>query len=218
MDSNNTSDPFLEVTFPAGLEVEPKSQKTVTINRSLSPVWDHMMRFNWKLDSGYQLASATMQIDVWDKDVFGSDLIGTHTVDLAFVWNQPYHELYQRWVALTVDGSSEINGYAKLSISIVGENQTLRSYHELMADTSEVDRVLFPPSVNLVRCSNLCARSTVLLFCDSMPSNCASYPGGAETACPGSTCGRSTGDGLGHIRGRSSRSLPCRGMRNLHRS
>ena len=32
---------------------------------------------------------------VRDADLLGSDLIGTYTVDLAFVWNQPYHEIYQ---------------------------------------------------------------------------------------------------------------------------
>jgi hypothetical protein len=63
---------------------------------------------------------------VYDADsITRNDLIGSYILDAMYVYQQKNHELWQVWVGLvneqdpTDDG---LQGYLKLSISIVGPN------------------------------------------------------------------------------------------------
>ena len=98
------------------------------------------------------MSAAQLIVRCMDSDLNGDDLIGEFEIDLGQVWSRPSHEMYRQWVGIT-DTSGEyegIQGYLKLSASIVPAGEALLSEHADFVDDDELSNVLMPPSIEMV--------------------------------------------------------------------
>ena len=73
---------------------------TAVVPKTLSPIWDETMTFNFAIDSHYQLDAATLRVEVWDSDLVHDELIGSFDLNLGKVWRNAEHEMYRQWAAL----------------------------------------------------------------------------------------------------------------------
>ena len=110
------------------------------------------MAFDFEIESQYQLDTEIVRVEVWDSDRITDELIGQFEMDLGQVWRTKDHEIYRQWVALCPEPGGEfegIQGYLRLSVTVLPEGAELKTIHDQIDDDDLVD-VLMPPSIEMV--------------------------------------------------------------------
>lgn len=122
------------------------------VEATLAPIWDETMTFDFQIESQYQLDTEVLRVEVWDSDRIADELIGQFELDLGRVWRATDHEIYRQWVALCPEPGGEfegIQGYLRLSVTVLPEGMELKTLHDQIDDDDLVD-VLMPPSIEMV--------------------------------------------------------------------
>lgn len=103
-----------------------------------------------------------IRVNVMDADLGSrNDMIGAFVVDASRIYYRKGHEFYREWVGLIDDtsvGDSGIQGYLKLSISIIGPGDKLVVHDEesdkkLEKEREEVSEMYKRGEVYHPRCS-----------------------------------------------------------------
>ena len=122
------------------------------VEANLAPIWDETMIFDFMIESQYQLDTEVLRVEVWDSDRIVDELIGQFELDLGQVWRSMDHEIYRQWVALCPEPGGKfegIQGYLRLSVTVLPEGTELKTVHDQIDDDELVD-VLMPPSIEMV--------------------------------------------------------------------
>ena len=139
-DSGKISDPVVTVT------INDEKKSTKIKKKTNNPRWDQVLYFELNGLECDELSRGKALIQVYDADpVSFNDLIGAFEFDLAWIYYREHHEVYNQWIGLTnteeteedvkekqeeeADGEQQsltgidgIEGYLKLSITILGPN------------------------------------------------------------------------------------------------
>eukprot|EP00604_Paraphysomonas_vestita_P002816 CAMPEP_0174818892 /NCGR_PEP_ID=MMETSP1107-20130205/1828_1 /TAXON_ID=36770 /ORGANISM="Paraphysomonas vestita, Strain GFlagA" /LENGTH=1810 /DNA_ID=CAMNT_0016031457 /DNA_START=453 /DNA_END=5885 /DNA_ORIENTATION=- len=156
-DLSKTSDPIVYI------EAFDQKQNTSVKPACLSCVYDELFIFNFRNMDKDVFTEGLIKVKVMDANVLLKNvLIGSYAFDAAQVYFQKDHEMYRQWVALMNDEDSECNGvqgYLKLSVSIIGpgdklkvhdEEEEMKKEREAMAKSGGQDissQVMMPPSI-----------------------------------------------------------------------
>ena len=130
-DAGGTCDPQVYV------KAFGKERRTSTKNKEVSPVWDENV-FIVAKDIDYDtLSSTSVELRVMDVDLLSSnDLVGLYSVDCAFLYYQPNHELHRQWLVLSApyearkggwfeaDARGGAQGYLCVSMTLLGPGDT----------------------------------------------------------------------------------------------
>lgn len=156
-DLSKTSDPIVYI------EAFDQKQNTSVKPACLSCVFDELFIFNFRNMDKDVFTEGIISIKVMDANVLLKNvLIGSYVFDAQQVYFQKDHEMYRQWVALMNDDDPECNGvqgYLKLSVSIIGpgdklkvhdEEEEMRKEREAMAKSGGQDissQVMMPPTI-----------------------------------------------------------------------
>jgi len=83
-----------------------------------------------------------MTVSIFDANtVRRNELVGSFEFDLQYVYAAADHEIYRRWVALTdiTDKHEGIQGYLKLSVTVLGPNDIARVHMKEEDDMVDED-------------------------------------------------------------------------------
>jgi len=163
LDSGGSSDPVVTVTILG----EKKS--TAIKSRTKNPRWDQVLYFELSGLEPDELSRGKALIEVFDADMITkNDLIGAFEFDLAWIYYREHHEVYNQWVGLTntdadeededadddekeKEGIDGIDGYLKLSVTILGANdeQYIHDEEEELAKEDKLDSgmILVSPGI-----------------------------------------------------------------------
>ncbi|GMI00136.1 hypothetical protein TrVE_jg577 [Triparma verrucosa] len=127
-DTTGTSDPVCYV------EAFGEKQNTPVKEKCLSAVFDERFIFNYRDMDKDTFDAGQIRVNVMDAD-FGkrNDMIGSFVVDASLIYFRPKHEFYREWVALVDDTSLDdtgVQGYLKLSISVIGPGDKMVTHDE----------------------------------------------------------------------------------------
>eukprot|EP00741_Cyanophora_paradoxa_P024855 tig00000310_g23996.t1 len=142
-DNGGTADPQVVV------EVFEVKKKTSYKRRTLSCIFDEMLTYEFKLEdaSELEMGKVTVTVNDWNR-ILRDTPIGMYEFDIAYVYDQPDHELYKAWVPLTdpLDAYEGVQGYLNLSITVLGPGDEQKTDHRdkdaAMADKSFKDLIL----------------------------------------------------------------------------
>eukprot|EP00736_Rhodelphis_marinus_P012214 Rmarinus@m.21902 len=144
-DSNGMADPVVLV------ECMDKKQSTEIKKATLACIFDHLMFFDFKIESPGEMEAAKVNLTVNDANsIFKDVMIGAFELDATYIWNQKNHELYRKWVALTdtTDEHEGIQGYLKVSITIIGPGEEPPTHTEDEEEDDDISAgVMMPPTV-----------------------------------------------------------------------
>jgi hypothetical protein len=128
-DASGLSDPLCYV------EVMGDKQHTMVKTQTRSCVWDHLFFFSLHDVDRERLEAGLVKISVFDADKMSrDDLIGTCEFDCLDVYQQVdakgavTHQVFEQWVVLVDSsdiGASGVQGYLKLSITVIGPNDPM---------------------------------------------------------------------------------------------
>jgi hypothetical protein len=135
------------------------AKKSTTIKKSsLNCVWDEVMVFSQKNMDTEQLEMEKIRVMVYDANSFRRNvLIGAFDFDMSNIYYREDHELYRKWAALTdTNGEFEgIQGYLKVSISVLGPGDQAKNHDDEEDDDDDEDSsaVIMPPMIQqMVTC------------------------------------------------------------------
>mmetsp|Transcript_15392 Transcript_15392/g.31719 ORF Transcript_15392/g.31719 Transcript_15392/m.31719 type:complete len:1960 (+) Transcript_15392:197-6076(+) len=151
-DLNGQSDPVVYV------EAFGQKQNTKVMESCLSCVFDERFIMNFRNMDKETFDAGQIRVNVMDADFGGrNDMIGAFVVDASRIYYRKGHEFYREWVGLIDDtsvGDSGIQGYLKLSISIIGPGDKLVVHDEESDKKLEKEReekegikAAIPPSI-----------------------------------------------------------------------
>lgn len=150
----------------------------------LSCVFDERFIMNFRNMDKETFDAGQIRVNVMDADLGSrNDMIGAFVVDASRIYYRKGHEFYREWVGLIDDtsvGDSGIQGYLKLSISIIGPGDKLVVHDEesdkkLEKEREEVSEMYKRGEVYHPRCSLSSPRplflcSSNLTLCHSLAS------------------------------------------------
>ncbi|CAK4632712.1 unnamed protein product [Aphanomyces euteiches] len=141
-DASGMSDPVVYV------EVLDQKQNTATKHQTLSAVWDDLLIFNFRNLDKEDMEMGSVKLYVMDANTFQrAELIGETQFDTSFVYSNLNHQIANKWVGLIAPGANGIQGYLRVSITILGPGDKFVPPPPLGAADSGIDGVLMPPSV-----------------------------------------------------------------------
>jgi len=137
-DENGLSDPVVYV------EAFGQKRNTKVMPSCLSAAFDERFIFNYRDMDKETFDAGQIRVNVMDAD-FGSrnDMIGSFVVDASQIYFRPKHEFYREWVALIDDtniSDQGVQGYLKLSISIIGPGEKMPVHDEESDKAEEKER------------------------------------------------------------------------------
>jgi len=152
-DDNGLSDPVVYV------EAFGQKFNTKVIHKCLSAVYDERFIINIRDLDKEVFDAGQIKCTVMDAD-FGSrnDMIGAFVVDASRIYCSKGHEMYRKWVGLFDDtdlNDNGVQGYLKLSITIIGPGDKMKVHDEESDKKEEAERearegvtdVMMPPSI-----------------------------------------------------------------------
>ncbi|MCO5110335.1 MAG: hypothetical protein M9929_05760 [Burkholderiaceae bacterium] len=120
---DGTSDPVVYV------KLGDQSQHTAIMKGTTSAVFDHHMFFNFPKLTRAEVEALTIDVSVFDANILlSSELIGKFVFDAVDVYYQPHHCYHRRWVGLVdpTNGKDRgLQGYLRLSVSVLGPGDKL---------------------------------------------------------------------------------------------
>ncbi|ETV80250.1 hypothetical protein H257_06591 [Aphanomyces astaci] len=141
-DATGTSDPVVYV------QVLDQKQNTATKHQTLSAVWDDVLIFNFRNLDKEQMEMGALKLSVMDANTFErAELIGETTFDTSFVYSNMNHQICNKWIGLIAPGSDKVQGYLRVSITILGPDDKFVPPPPIGPNESGLDGVLMPPSV-----------------------------------------------------------------------
>eukprot|EP00184_Porphyridium_aerugineum_P006376 CAMPEP_0184706560 /NCGR_PEP_ID=MMETSP0313-20130426/36819_1 /TAXON_ID=2792 /ORGANISM="Porphyridium aerugineum, Strain SAG 1380-2" /LENGTH=2368 /DNA_ID=CAMNT_0027168117 /DNA_START=74 /DNA_END=7179 /DNA_ORIENTATION=- len=134
-DESATSDPYIVV------KAFGQEKRSRMFRATLSCVVDEMLFFNQAM-TGREIEDAKVAVAVYDWNRFGApNLIGQIEFDVSNVYRTPSHEFFRRWIALYhPEKGSNARGYLKMSMGVVGPNDSPPKYHAESEDREEFSR------------------------------------------------------------------------------
>eukprot|EP00027_Filamoeba_sp_ATCC50430_P012373 CAMPEP_0168566368 /NCGR_PEP_ID=MMETSP0413-20121227/14383_1 /TAXON_ID=136452 /ORGANISM="Filamoeba nolandi, Strain NC-AS-23-1" /LENGTH=1321 /DNA_ID=CAMNT_0008598385 /DNA_START=51 /DNA_END=4013 /DNA_ORIENTATION=- len=148
-DSNGMSDPVCFVN------VSGQKKNTIVHKKTTSCTFDHLMFFELNM-MAEEFFMSKINVTIFDANTIMRNVeIGSYEFDAASVYEFPKHEIYRKWVALT-DSAGEfkgIQGYLKLSITVLGPKDEPPAHEEAEEDDDEKtgadlqSMVLMPPTI-----------------------------------------------------------------------
>ncbi|KAJ1449086.1 hypothetical protein M885DRAFT_622839 [Pelagophyceae sp. CCMP2097] len=139
-DLSGLSDPYARV------KVLGRARKTRVVRQVSSCVFDETLYFNLKDVTSAAVEEAVVEVQILDYDAFsGHAMIGKATFDVRDVHARPGHEYYRQWVGLidtTNDDDRGYQGYAKLSITVLGRGDAQKTHDVEREYLDELDAAL----------------------------------------------------------------------------
>ena len=130
-DLNGLSDPYVRI------KVLGRVKKSRVVKKCTSCVFDDTFYFNFKDLSRSAIEEATIDVMVYDFDVFSAhDLIGMASFDAKKIHDLEAHEYYRQWVGLVDNldtGDNGYQGFLKLSVTVLGPGDDQKA-HDLDAE------------------------------------------------------------------------------------
>ncbi|KAF0685790.1 Aste57867_22398 [Aphanomyces stellatus] len=141
-DDTGTSDPVVYV------EVLDQIQNTATKHQTLSAVWDDVLIFNFRNLDKDQVEMGTIKLKVMDANTFQrAELIGETQFDTSFVYSNMNHQIANKWVGLVATGQDGVQGYLRISITILGPDDKFVAPPPIKPNETAIDNVIMPSSV-----------------------------------------------------------------------
>eukprot|EP00808_Paulinella_micropora_P000340 g32402.t1 len=146
LDAGATSDPVAKV------EVMGTKDNTKIHKKTLSPFFDEVLVFEFKKKEPMEIEAAKISVAIMDANTIRKDvLIGKFEFDVSTIYSRKNHELYRQWCCLTdtTDKREGIQGYLKLSITVLGPGDEQYIHSAADADDEEggMMAVMMPPEV-----------------------------------------------------------------------
>ncbi|KAH8094261.1 hypothetical protein JL720_4254 [Aureococcus anophagefferens] len=112
-------------------------EEVARVKKCTSCVFDDTFYFNFKDLSRSAIEEATIDVMVYDFDVFSAhDLIGMASFDAKKIHDLEAHEYYRQWVGLVDNldtGDNGYQGFLKLSVTVLGPGDDQKA-HDLDAE------------------------------------------------------------------------------------
>lgn len=141
--ADGTSDPIVFV------ECFGQKRNTIVIKQCTSCVFDELFIFNMKNIDKEAFEEGMIRISCFDSTIMSmiggkNKMIGSYAIDATMVYTMNKdHELYRQWVPLIDDEDPEdvgVQGYMKISISIVGPGEKVKVHDEDAERAAEIAR------------------------------------------------------------------------------
>ncbi|CAK4072437.1 unnamed protein product [Aphanomyces euteiches] len=141
-DATGTSDPVVYV------DVMEQSQNTATKSKTLSAVWDEVLIFTFRDLDKEAVEMGAIKICVMDANTLQrAELIGESQFDVSFIYAKLNHQICNTWIGLTAVGADSIQGYLRISITIVGPGDKFVPPPPIDPKDSGLGNVMMPLSV-----------------------------------------------------------------------
>ncbi|OQR97039.1 hypothetical protein THRCLA_07103 [Thraustotheca clavata] len=141
-DATGTSDPVVFV------DVLDQTQHTATKKQTLSAVWDDVLIFNFRELDKEIVEMGTVKLRVMDANTIQrAELIGETQFDTSFIYSHINHQICNQWLGLIAPGEESIQGYLRVSITIIGPGDKFVPPPPPGPGDSGVDGVMMPPSI-----------------------------------------------------------------------
>ncbi|RHY24406.1 hypothetical protein DYB25_000601 [Aphanomyces astaci] len=141
-DATGTSDPVVYV------EVMDQKQNTTIKSKSLSAVWDEVLIYTFRDLDKEKVEMGQIKVTVMDANTLQrAELIGETSFDVSFIYTKMNHQICTSWVGLCSPGTDGIQGYVRLSISIIGPGDKFVAPPPIDPKDNGLANVLMPPSV-----------------------------------------------------------------------
>ncbi|EQC29478.1 hypothetical protein SDRG_12726 [Saprolegnia diclina VS20] len=141
-DATGTSDPVVFV------DVLDQTQHTATKKQTLSAVWDDILIFNFRELDKEIVEMGAIKLRVMDANTLTrAELIGETQFDTSFVYSHINHQICNQWLGLIAPGHDSVQGYLRVSITILGPGDKFSPPPPLGPADSGVDGVMMPPSI-----------------------------------------------------------------------
>ena len=105
-DSNGYSDPYFKIPHHQNgvVDIPGKKNRTKTIKKNLSPVWNH----SFDVEFNPQICKS-LNIEIYDHDTLGKDdLIGSATINIEWMKNAG-QDFFDQWIPLNfISGGSNV--------------------------------------------------------------------------------------------------------------
>jgi len=127
---------------------------TSSMQSTNSPFWDEVFFFNF-ISSESKLFPEIIRFDVQSVARFGrNELIGSFKFDIGFVYDEPAHEIRNKWLLLAdlEDPSGGPKGYLKVSVYVLksGDEVPLTGDNDSQEDNQDIEsNLLKPPGISL---------------------------------------------------------------------
>ncbi|OQS01372.1 hypothetical protein ACHHYP_01203 [Achlya hypogyna] len=141
-DATGTSDPVVFV------DVLDQTQHTATKKQTLSAVWDDILIFNFRELDKEIVEMGTIKLRIMDANTLQrAELIGETQFDTSFIYSHINHQICNQWLGLIAPGQESVQGYLRVSITILGPGDKFSPPPPLGPANSGVDGVIMPPSI-----------------------------------------------------------------------
>ncbi|OQS02130.1 hypothetical protein THRCLA_05475 [Thraustotheca clavata] len=141
-DATGTSDPVVYV------DVMGEEQHTSAKSKTLSAVWDEVLIFTFRNLDKDDVEAGFIKLSVMDANTLArAELIGDVQFDVSFIYSHMNHQICNKWLGLTAPGQDGIQGYLRVSITIVGPGDKFVTPPPIGPDNSGLDAVMMPSSV-----------------------------------------------------------------------
>ncbi|KDO24696.1 hypothetical protein SPRG_10230 [Saprolegnia parasitica CBS 223.65] len=141
-DATGTSDPVVYVS------VLGQEQHTAVKKQTLSAVWDDTLIFNFRNLDKDEVEAGAIKLSIMDANTLTrAELIGEIQFDVSFIYSNLNHQICNKWLGLIAPNQEGVQGYLRVSITIVGPGDKFVPPPPVGPDSAGLDAVMMPSSV-----------------------------------------------------------------------
>ncbi|KAF0685797.1 Aste57867_22405 [Aphanomyces stellatus] len=141
-DATGTSDPVVYV------DVMDQQQNTAVKPKTLNAVWDDVLIFTFRDLDKEKVEMGAIKVSVMDANTIQrAELIGETKFDVSFIYAKINHQICTTWVGLCAPGQDGVQGYVRLSITIVGPGDKFVAPPPIDPSKTGMGDILMPLSV-----------------------------------------------------------------------
>ncbi|KAF0685796.1 Aste57867_22404 [Aphanomyces stellatus] len=141
-DGTRTSDPVVYAN------VMDQRQHTAVKKKTLSAVWDDVLIFTFRDLDKDKVESGSIKICVMDSNTIQrEELIGEAQFDVSLIYSKLNHQICSTWVGLSAPGQDGIQGYLRLSITIIGPGDKFVPPPPIDPTHNGMENIIIPRSV-----------------------------------------------------------------------
>eukprot|EP00301_Raphidiophrys_heterophryoidea_P013214 c2057_g1_i1.p1 GENE.c2057_g1_i1~~c2057_g1_i1.p1 ORF type:complete len:1364 (-),score=380.71 c2057_g1_i1:181-4272(-) len=130
------------------VEVMDTKKSTPAVQGTFSPFFDHVLFWELPDMTLDHFEYGKINLSVFDSSTaLRSKMIGSYEFDVMSVYTRPNHEIHRSWLALTdpTDEREGVQGMLRVSISVIGPNDTPVHHDEADDAKEDTGPLLMPP-------------------------------------------------------------------------